>query len=237
MGRAFEVRKAAKAKTAAAKSKVYSKYGREIFVAAKNGSSDPEINQELKRVIEKAKKDQVPNDIIKRAIEKAEGGVDENYHTIKYEVFGPGQSILIIDCLTDNTQRTLSGIRTAINRTDGKIGVSGSVLHQFEQLSVFKIPNLSEDDILMILIENDLDPKLVEQEEDGILLMGQPNDYFKIKTALLNYDPNLDLLVDELTWIPFNYVTLTEEEQDKFDKFIDLLDELDDVQDVYHNVE
>ena len=103
MGRAFEVRKVAMAKTAAAKTKVYSKYGREIYMAAKAGVPDPEINLNLRRVIEKAKKDQVPSDIIKRAIEKAKGGVDENYTEVRYEGFGPGNTLIIVDCLTDNT--------------------------------------------------------------------------------------------------------------------------------------
>src|SRR5690606_331116 len=127
MGRAFEVRKVAMAKTAAAKTKVYSKYGREIYMAAKAGVPDPEINLNLRRVIEKAKKDQVPSDIIKRAIEKAKGGVDENYTEVRYEGFGPGNTLIIVDCLTDNTNRTLTEVRTLFNKSGGKLGVSGSV--------------------------------------------------------------------------------------------------------------
>ncbi|HEY8406046.1 MAG TPA: YebC/PmpR family DNA-binding transcriptional regulator, partial [Acholeplasma sp.] len=139
MGRAFEVRKVAMAKTAAAKTKVYSKYGREIYMAAKAGVPDPEINLNLRRVIEKAKKDQVPSDIIKRAIEKAKGGVDENYTEVRYEGFGPGNTLIIVDCLTDNTNRTLTEVRTLFNKSGGKLGVSGSVLHQFEHRAVFQV--------------------------------------------------------------------------------------------------
>ena len=106
MGRAFEVRKNAMAKTAAAKTKVNSKYGKEIYVAAKNGGAELDTNLTLKRLIEKAKKDQVPAHVIDKAIEKAKGGAGEDYQPARYEGFGPGNCMVIIDCLTDNPNRT-----------------------------------------------------------------------------------------------------------------------------------
>lgn len=236
MGRAFEVRKEAKAKSAAAKTKVYSKYGREIYVAAKNGLPDPLVNQELKRVIEKAKKDQVPNDIINRAIDKAKGQSDESYTQITYEGFGPGESLLIISCLTENVNRTIAEIRAIFNKLHCKMGVSGSCSFQFSHVSVFKV-NLTEDQALEIFIEADIDPKKIEQEDDGLLIYGEVNDYNKIKQALTNYNKDLEFLVDTITYVPFNYVQLEGEDKQKFEKMYDLLDDLDDVQEVYHNVD
>src|SRR5690606_29751883 len=182
MGRAFEVRKVAMAKTAAAKSKVYSKFGREIYMAAKSGTPDPETNQTLKRIIEKAKKEQVTADIIKRAIDKAKGGADENYTEIRYEGFGPGNSLIIVECLTDNTNRTLTEVRTLFNKTGGKLGVSGSVLHQFEHRAVFQVA-ATEDQILEVLLEKDINVLDVEKEESSVTIYGEPSEYANIRTA------------------------------------------------------
>lgn len=237
MGRAFEVRKFAKEKTAAAKTKVYSKYGKEIYVAAKNGQPDPELNQELKRIIEKAKRDQVPNDIINRAIEKAAGGSEENYTQSRYEGFGPGNSMLIVDCLTDNVNRTYSEVRNCFTKTGSKLGVSGSVLHQFSHQAVFVVKDLSEDDILLIAVENDLDLIDVEFENNEATIYTDVSNYSKVKTALHNFKSDIEIIVDEITWIPFNYQKLDEEDQQIFDKLISMLEDLDDVQAIAHNLD
>lgn len=237
MGRAFEVRKHAKEKTAAAKTKLYSKYGKEIYVAAKSGTPDPEINQELKRIIEKAKKDQVPNDIINRAIDKAAGGSDESYTQSRYEGFGPGNSMIIVECLTDNVNRTYSEVRNCFTKNQSKLGVSGSVLHQFEHQAVFAFNDLTEDDIINVAIEEDLDIKDIEVNEDEVIIYTDVSNYYKVKTALQDNYPNTEFLVDEITWIPFTYYTLDEEDQQKFDRLIDMLEDLDDVQHISHNLE
>lgn len=232
MGRAFEVRKVAMAKTAAAKTKVYSKYGREIYMAAKAGVPDPEINLNLRRVIEKAKKDQVPSDIIKRAIEKAKGGVDENYTEVRYEGFGPGNTLIIVDCLTDNTNRTLTEVRTLFNKSGGKLGVSGSVLHQFEHRAVFQVA-ATEDQILEVLLEKNVNVLDVETEEDSVTIYGEPSEYANIKQAL--NEANLEIQQEEITFLPLQTVEVTGEDLQKFERLVDGLDELDDVQHVYHN--
>lgn len=237
MGRAFEVRKYAKEKTAAAKTKIYSKYGKEIYVAAKNGQPDPELNQELKRVIEKAKKDQVPNDIINRAIEKAAGGSEENYSHVRYEGFGPGNSMLIVDCLTDNVNRTYTEVRNCFTKTNSKLGVSGSVLHQFSHQAVFVVKDMSEDDVLMVAVESDVDIADVEYDEDETTIYADMTDYYKVKTALLEYKPDLEFLIDEIAWIPFNYSTLEKEDQEVFDRLMAMLEDLEDVQSISHNLE
>ena len=132
MGRAHEVRAASMAKTAAMKSKLYAKYGKEIFMAAKSGVPDPNTNLTLRKVVEKARKENVPADVIKRAIDKAKGGSDENYTEMRYEGFGPGNVLVIVDCMTDNNNRTFTDVRTAFNKCGGKLGVTGCAMHMFE---------------------------------------------------------------------------------------------------------
>lgn len=238
MGRAFEVRKVAMAKTSAAKSKVYAKYGKEIYMAAKSGSPDPEANTSLKRLIERAKKDQVPAEVIKRAIEKAKGGSEENYIPARYEGFGPGNSMFIVECLTDNVNRTIAEVRNCFTKTGGKLGVTGSVLHQFVSHSVFSIPSVSEDDILEMLITNDLDVSDIETEDDLVTIYGEASDFNKIRTAFNEAYPDIELQTEEIMFFPLMPTTLeSEEDQQRLEKLLQMLDELDDVQDVYHNVD
>jgi len=238
MGRAFEVRKVAMGKTAAAKSKVYAKFGREIFMAAKSGTPDPETNQTLKRIIEKAKKEQVPADLIKRNIEKAAGGSGENYTSARYEGFGPGNSLFIIECLTDNVNRTIAEVRNCFTKTGGKLGVSGSVLHQFNQQAVFSMNGVTEDEILEILVLNDLDVSDIESEEDNVTIYSEASNFNTIRTALLEANDTMDLETEEIMWLPIMQTTLdTEEDQETFEKLMMMLDEIDDVQEVFHNVE
>ncbi len=235
MGRAFEVRKASMAKTAAAKSKIYSKFGREIYMAAKAGTPDPETNQALKRIIERAKKEQVTADIIKRNIDKAKGGSDENYAEIRYEGFGPENSLLIIECLTDNTNRTLSDIRKLFNKAYGKLGVSGSVLHQFDHKAVFEV-EASENKLLEILLENDIDVTDFESEDGVVTIYAEPSDYGKVADVLK--ENNLEPKEDAIMFIPMQTMQIQDaEELAKFERLIEGLNELDDVNEVYHNVD
>ncbi len=235
MGRAFEVRKEAKAKTAAAKTKVYSKYGREIYVLAKNGSADPQSNPDLKRIIEKAKKDQVPNDIIQRAIDKAKGAGGENFVPVVYEGFGQGDAQFIIETLTDNVNRTISQIRAILNKTGGKLGVSGSVSHQFAHEAIFKLP-VQEDDVLNALLEADADIKDTTALENSTVVYAEIDKYGQVKSALASAFPNIEFEIDEITYSALTLVELSTENQEKFDNMLAQLEELDDVQHIYHNV-
>ena len=236
MGRAHEVRKVAMEKTAAAKSKLYSKYGKEIYMAAKSGTPDPDTNQALKKIIEKAKKEQVTADIIKRAIEKAKGGSEESYIDVRYEGFGPGNSVIIVECLTDNVDRTIATVKNCFTKTGGKLGVGGSVLHQFTHNSVFTLPGVTEDEVLEILINNNLDVSDIEEDEEGVTIFGADNDYNNIKTAIAEAKPDLNLTTEVIMWLPIMETTLDGEDLEKFERLISMLDELDDVQDVFHNV-
>ncbi len=237
MGRAFEVRKVAMGKTAAAKSKLYARYGKEVLMAAKSGIPDPEVNIALKQIIDRAKRDQVPSDVIKRAIDKAKGGTDENYSPTRYEGFGPKGSMFIVECLTDNVNRTIAEVRNCFTKTGGKLGINGSVVFQFEHQAVFTIKDMTEDEILEVAIEKDLNIKHIEQEEDGITIYGDATDYSAIKQGLDESNPELEYLTDAIMWIPTNDVTLTSDDaKQSVDKLMNLLDQLDDVQDVYHNI-
>ena len=234
MGRAYEVRKASILKTGAAKAKVYTMYAKEIYAAAKN-STDIESNPTLKRLIEKAKKEQVPSDIIKRAIDKVNSGVDESYEKLRYEGFGPSNATIIIDALTDNVNRTVSSIRGAFSKAHCKLGSSGSVGYMYDDLCVLSFKGLTEDETLEALINANVDAD-IELDGDLIVLYGNPQDLFKIKTAINDYNNTIEFETDEITTIPKEKVTLNREDEEQFNKLIQLLDDIEDVQEVYHNV-
>lgn len=234
MGRAHEVRAAAMAKTAAAKSKLYSKWGKELYVAAKDGVPDPEMNPTLKRKIERAKKEQVPADVIKRAIDKAKGGNGESYIATQYEGMSKGNSMIIVDCLTDNVNRTFTEVRTAFNKTGSTIG--SSVMFMFKHQAVFAFNGLSEDDVLEALLEADCEVEDVVTEDDEVVVYAPYTEYNKIRTALTNVKSDIDFSEDEVTYIPTSTVELDGEDLAKFQRLLDALEENEDVQNVYHNV-
>ena len=237
MGRSFEVRKASMAKTAGAKIKVYSKYGKEIYMCAKNGGGDPDMNLSLKHLIAKAKKDQVPAHVIDKAIDKANGGGGEDYAPARYEGFGPGGTSVIVDCLTDNGNRTFQDVRQCFVKTGAKIGVEGSVSHMFAHQAVFQFKGDDDEAILEALMMEDVDVTDVELE-DGVITVFAPNtEFFKTKTALNSSFPDLTLDVEEITFVPQTHTPVAGEDAEKFQKFLDMLDDCDDVQQVYHNAE
>lgn len=237
MGRAFEVRKVAMAKSAAVKSKLYAKYGREIYLAAKSGSPDPDTNQTLKRMIEKAKREQVPADVIKRNIDKAKGGGEDNVTQVRYEGFGPGSSQFIVECYTDNVNRTISEVRNCFTKTGGKLGISGSVMHQFTHSAVFSMKGITEDEVLEILVLNDLDVSDIETDEEGVTIYSEATNFNAIRTAFNEAKPDLEYDTEEIMWLPIMETSLEDsEDMERFERLMNMLNELDDVQDVYHNV-
>ena len=228
---------AAKAKTGAAKGKLYGMYAKEIYQAAKNGGVTPEGNPSLKRLIEKAKKDQVPSDVIKRAIDKVSSGAGEDYEELVYEIFGPAGSTLMVKCLTDNVNRSVSDLRTVINKCHVKMGAMGSVAYMYDNLCVVGFKGLSEEQVMDALITEDVDFVDLEVDEEQIIIYGQPQDLFKIKSAITNVDANIEFTLDEISLLPKDRITLDGESLDEFNKLVTMLDEVDDVQNVYHNVE
>jgi len=237
MGRAYEVRKASIQKTGAAKAKLYSMYAKEIYQAAKNGGTEFESNSALKRLVDKAKKEQVPSDIINRAIDKVNSGVDETYTATNYELFGPNGSTAIVACLTDNVNRSVSSVRAVVNKCHVKMGAQGSVSYMYDHICIVSFKGLDEEETLEALIEAGVDAEDIEVEDGETIIYGAPNDLFNIKEAITKKLPNISFDMDEITYIAKDKVTLTGEDLETFQKMLNMLDEVEDVQTVYHNVE
>lgn len=237
MGRAYQNRKESMAKTSDMKAKVYSRYGREIYVSAKSGGIDPSGNLTLRSLIDRAKKDQVPSHVIDKAIDKAKGGGGEDYSPACYEGYGPGGSMAMIECLTDNPNRTFGDVRQAFTKTKCKIGTQGSVSHMFDHLAIFVFKYDDEDAVLEALMEADVDVTDIENEDGKISVFAANTDYFKAKQALLDSCGEIDFEVDEIQFIAHDYSPLSGDDVDLFEKFLAMLDELDDVQRVSHNIE
>jgi YebC/PmpR family DNA-binding regulatory protein len=177
MGRSFENRKHSIMKTAGQKSKLYSKYGKQLYVAAKNGVPDPEANPALRSLIERAKREQVPSHVIEKAIEKASGSGGEDYASARYEGFGPGSCSVIVDCLTDNPNRTITDVRNCFTKTGSKLGPAGSVAHLFDHLAVLSFKGDNEDEVLEAMLEADVDVDDIECK-DGQLTLFAPSSEF-----------------------------------------------------------
>ena len=230
MGRAYQNRKDSMAKTSDMKAKVYSKYGREIYVCAKDGGVDPDGNLALRRLIDKAKKDQVPTHVIDKAIDKAKGGGGENFETVRYEGFGPGGVMVIVDCLTDNNNRTFAEVRQCFTKTKAKIGTQGTVAHMFDHNAMFQFKGEDEVATLDALVTADVDVSDIECNDGVITVLTPANEYFKAKTALQEALPEIQFETDEISFIPQSGKVISGEDLEMFEKFIDMLDYCDDVQ-------
>ena len=227
---------ASKAKTGAAKAKVYSSYAKEIYQIAKNGGVDPSGNLNLRRLIEKAKKEQVPSEVINRAIDKAKGAGGEDYQTIIYEGFGPGTSTLIIKTMTDNVNRTVAEVRTAFNKVHKSLGVTNSVSYNYDYLNIVSFKYDNEEEVFDALLENEIDIIDFENEDGVITISVNPNIQHKLKDVLEKLIPKIDYLVDEVGMYAKDKVVLKGEELEDFLKLVRLLEEVDDVTNIYHNV-
>ncbi|MFT5420592.1 MAG: YebC/PmpR family DNA-binding regulatory protein [Candidatus Endobugula sp.] len=235
MGRAYQNRKESMAKTSDAKAKVYSKYGREIYVCAKSGGVDPDGNLALRSMIDRAKKDQVPSHVIQKALEKAKGGGGEDFATARYEGYGPGSTMVIVDCLTDNPNRTFGDVRICFTKTKCKIGTQGSVSHMFDHCAILVFTGDDEDAALEALMNEDVDVTDIESEDGKITVFAPHTEYFKAKQALVEAFANIEFDVDEIQFIPQNITPVEGDDVEMFEKFMDMLNDLDDVQQVYHN--
>ena len=240
MGRAHEVRAASMAKAAAMKSKLYSRFGKELYIAAKSGVPDPDMNLTLKRKIAEAKSNQVPADVIKRAIDKAKGGTDESYDEARYEGFGPGGSTLIIDCLTDNTNRSYTNVKTCFNKCHGaKLVNAGGVSYNYEEVGIFEFPYEDDEKMLDVLMEAEVDVQDISVEEGEMTVKTSYSDFGKAQEALENFlgeDVKFDRC--EVTMLPNEYVELTNPEDiEAFHKLMDMLNDVDDVNKIYTNAQ
>lgn len=227
---------ASKAKTGAQKAKIYSSFAKEIYQTAKNGGYDPNGNLNLRRLIEKAKKEQVPADVINRAIEKAKGAGAEDYQTILYEGFGPGASTLIIKTMTDNVNRTVAEVRAAFNKVHKSLGVSNSVSYNYDYLTLVSFQSDKEEEVFNTLLEQGIDIIDFETEEGILTICVNPSHQHKLKDALETMIPNLDYVVDETGYYAKDKINLQGEELEDFQKLLHLLEEVEDVTNIYHNV-
>ena len=236
MGRIFEKRKESIFKTAAQKSKLYAKYGKKLYMAAKNGVADPEANPALRSVVEKAKRENVPSHVIEKAIQKAGGAGGEDFHLVRYEGFGPGGALVIVDCLTDNNQRTISEIRNCFTKTGSKLAANGSVAMSFDHVAVLSFKGDNEEQVM-----------------EALFGRTSPSKMSKAKMATLRSSPHLpsstkprrpfSMPSRPSSWIPRRSPffrrprkTLSAEDLAQFEKFLEMLHDCDDVQDIYHNV-
>jgi len=230
------------AKTSDNNAKVYSKYSREIYVCAKAGGVEIEGNLALRSLVERAKKDQVPAHVIDKAIDKAKGGGGEDFAVARYEGFGPGSCMVIVDCLTDNPNRTFGDVRQCFTKTDSKIGTQGSVSHMFDHCAILAFKGDDEEAALEALMMADVDVTDIESEEGSITVFAPQTEYFKAKQALADAfdgtDINgIDFDVDEIQFVPQNMHAISGGDVELFEQFIEMLNDLDDVQNIYHNAE
>jgi YebC/PmpR family DNA-binding regulatory protein len=223
MGRAYQNRKDSMAKTSDAKAKIYSKYGREIYVVAKAGGLDPTGNLSLRSLIERAKKDK--------------GGAGENFELARYEGYGPGNCMVIIECLTDNPSRTFNDVRLCFSKTKTKIGTQGSVSHMFDHLTILMFSGQDEEAVLDALLMDDVDVVDIENEGGMLTVFAPHTASFKAKKALSEAFGDIEYEVDEIQFIAQNTAPLTGDDVEMFETFTTMLNDLDDVQSIYHNVE
>lgn len=226
-----------KEKNDAKKGKIFTKLGREIAVAVKEGGADSENNSRLRDIVAKAKANNMPNDTIDRSIKKAAGDANAvNYESITYEGYGPSGVAIIVEALTDNKNRTASNVRSAFTKGSGSIGTPGCVSYNFEKKGQIIIARedcqMEEDDLMMTAL--DAGAEDFTAEEDSYEIVTDPDDFSKVREAL--EAESIEMASAEVTMIPNTMVELASEEDIKnLQKTLDLLEEDDDVQDVWHN--
>ena len=219
----------------AARGKVFQKLAKEIMVAAKGGSPDPSQNASLRLAVDKAKAQNMPKENIQKAIEKATGGADgANFESVRYEGYGHGGVAFMVDCLTDNRNRTASQVRAAFTKAGGNLGTDGSVNYMFERRGSIVIPGEYDEDT-MLMTALDAGALDFEKVEDSYIITTDASSFTAVKDALEAADVK-EFLECELTYMPNMEVELDEEGQEKVMKLVDALEDLDDVQDVYYNL-
>ena len=225
-----------KAKTDAAKGKIFTKLGREIAVAAKGGS-DPSTNSKLADVIAKAKAANMPNDNIKRSIQKASGELNNvNYETLVYEGYGIGGSAVIVNTLTENKNRTVGEVRHIFDKFGGSMGTSGSVSFMFEKMGVLVIErsvSLSEDEVMELALEAGADDVITE--DDVYEIRTSPAAFSEVRKYF--EDRGYVFIEASVSMVPNDKISLNEDQLVTFNKMLDAFDDNDDVQDIYHNVD
>ncbi len=219
----------------AARGKVFQKLAKEIMVAVKGGSADPNQNAALRLVVDKAKAQNMPKDNIQKAIDKAAGSNDStNYESVRYEGYGPHGVAFMVDCLTDNRNRTASQVRSSFTKAGGNLGTDGSVSYMFERKGSIIIPaDYDEDTMMMAAL--DAGASDFEKMDGSYVITTDQSSFVAVRDALEAADVK-EFLECELTFVPNMEVTLDQEAAEKVHNLVDTLEDLDDVQDVYYNL-
>ena len=237
MGRAFQNRKESMAKTSDQNAKVYSRHSREIYVSAKQGGADPSGNLTLRSCIERAKRAQVPAHVIEKALDKAKGGAGEDFQPARYEGFGPAGSMFIVDCLTDNPNRTVSDVRNCFTKSKCKLGTPGTVTHLFDHLGIFVFAGQTEEAVLEALLDMDVDVTDLEEEGNSVTVFVPTTEFAKAEQAIRAAFADVVFDTNDIQFLPQATMSIdAEEDLQMFERLTSMLDDVDDVQNVYHNV-
>lgn len=219
----------------AARGKIFQKIAKEIYVAAKGTNGNPDDNPNLRAVLEKARSNNMPKDNIQKAIDKAIGGGNgEDYESVRYEGYGPSGVALMIDCLTDNRNRTAMLVRSTLTKRGGNLGTDGSVSYLFERKGVIVTDkSVDEDEAMMTCLDNGALDFIVN--EDNYEIYTGVEDFIKVKEALESIGVK-EFITSEVTFVANNLVELDDEQSEKVQNLIDALEDIDDVQNVYSNL-
>ena len=236
MGRAFEFRKARKLKRWSTMAKIFTRIGKDIAVSVKEGGPNPESNSRLRAIIQNAKAANMPKENILRAIKNASEKNTDNYREITLEGYGPHGVAVMIDCTTDNNNRTVGNIRSYFNKADGNLGVNGSVEFIFTRYCLFKIKNnnIDLDNLELELIDYGLEEIIMDESSNEILIYGNYDSFGLIQTEIEKR--NIDIISSDFERIPNNYKDLDYNQKNDLEKFLEICENDDDVQKVYHNV-
>ena len=220
----------------AERGKIFQKIAKEIQVAAKGTNGDPDMNPGLRMVIEKARSNNMPKDNIQKAIDKATGSTDgANYENLRYEGYGHGGVAFMVDCLTDNKNRTAMLVRSTLTKRGGNLGTDGSVSYLFKRLGVIELnKNLDFDKVMEIALESDAND--VIDNEESFIVYTEPDKFLNVKKA---FEDNgiIEFIQSEVTYVPTNTISLNDEDTEKVMTLIESLEEIDDVNNVYHNLD
>ena len=234
MGRAFEFRKARKMKRWSAMSKAFTRIGKDIVIAVKEGGPDPDSNSKLRAVIQNAKSVNMPKDNIDRAIKRASDKSLGNYKEILFEGYAPYGVAILVETATDNNTRTVANIRSYFNKCNGNLGTSGSVIFMFDHTCNFRIEkqNIDIENLEFELI--DFGVEEVFEDEDGILIYGPFDSFGEIQKALESME--IQIISSGFDRIPNNLKNVNEEERSEIEKLLEKIENDDDVQNVFHNM-
>ncbi len=238
MGRAFEYRKAAKLKRWGHMARAFTKLGKQIAIAVKEGGPEPENNPTLRAIIATCKRENMPKDNIERAIKNAQGKDTSDYKNVTYEGYGPHGIAIFVETLTDNTTRTVGDVRSVFNKFNGNLGTQGSLDFLFDHKCVFTFKqkdNLNMDELILDFIDYNVDDEYdIDDEEDEITIYGEPTSFGDIQKHL--EENGFEITSAEFTRIPNDLKYVTPEERESIDKMVEKLEEFDDVQNVYTNM-